>query len=232
MHHETPGFHLDVCAAITEPNPRVLINMPPYHSKSTLVTVWHTVYDVCRDPNLRTLIVSKSLPFARTFMHSISEMLQNHELYGDGPNPIVDWGPFKADGQSKWSSEQIYVSGRTTAEKDPTVAALGVGQQIYGRRADVIKFDDVATLDNQRNPDRVAQMLHAWGRGAQASAQSLNVAHAGHPYAMPHMLADHIFRSARCGGPHKLVYGMTCSEVSDCVRWGAKLVDHMLRSLR
>lgn len=166
VHHDTPGFHHEIAAAVTGDFRRVLINMPPYHSKSTLVTVWHTVYDICRDPNLRTLLVSKSLPFARTFMHSISEMLQNHELYGDGPNPIVDWGPFKADGQSKWSSEQIYVSGRTTAEKDPTVAALGVGQQIYGRRADVIKFDDVATLDNQRNPDRVGQMLEWFDKEA------------------------------------------------------------------
>ena len=140
--------------------------MPPYHSKSTLVTVWHTVYDICRDPNLRTLLVSKSLPFARTFMHSIHEMLSNPELYADGPNLIDDWGPFRPDGQSVWSSENIYVAGRTTAEKDPTVAVLGVGQQIYGRRADVIKFDDVATLDNQRNPDRVAGMLEWFDKEA------------------------------------------------------------------
>lgn len=166
VHHDVPGFHHEIADAVTGDFRRVLINMPPYHSKSTLVTVWHTVYDICRDPNLRTLLVSKSLPFARTFMHSISEMLTNPELYGDGPNPILDWGPFKSDGQSTWSSEQIYVAGRTTAEKDPTVAALGVGQQIYGRRADVLKFDDVATLDNQRNPDRVAGMLEWFDKEA------------------------------------------------------------------
>ncbi len=159
VHHPTPQFHLDVIEAITGDHRRVLINLPPYHSKSTLVTVWHTVYDICRDPNLRTLLVSKSLPFARTFMHSIHEMLTNHDLYGDGPNLITDWGPFRPEGQSVWSSENIYVAGRTSAEKDPTVGVLGVGQQIYGRRADVIKFDDIATLDNQRNPDRVASML-------------------------------------------------------------------------
>ena len=166
VHHDTPKFHQDIADVVTGANPRVLINMPPYHSKSTLVTVWHTVYDICRDPNLRTLLVSKSLPFARTFMHSISEMLTNPELYEGGPNPIEDWGPFKPDGQSNWSSESIYVAGRTTAEKDPTIAALGVGQQIYGRRADVIKFDDVATLDNQRNPDRVAAMLEWFDKEA------------------------------------------------------------------
>jgi hypothetical protein len=166
VHHETPGFHEDMAEAITGDYRRVVINCPPYHSKSTLVTVWHTVYDICRNPNLRTLLVSKSLPFARTFMHSITEMLTNPELYGDGPNLIDDWGPFKPEGQATWSSEQIYVSNRTGAEKDPTVAVLGVGQQIYGRRADVIKFDDVATLDNMRNPDRVAGMLEWFDKEA------------------------------------------------------------------
>ncbi len=166
VHHDTPNFHLDIAEAVTGDYRRVLINMPPYHSKSTLVTVWHTVYDICRDPNLRTLLVSKSLPFARTFMHSIHEMLSNQDLYTGGPSPIEDWGPFRPDGQSVWSSENIYVAGRTTAEKDPTVAVLGVGRQIYGRRADVIKFDDVATLDNQRNPDRVAAMLEWFDKEA------------------------------------------------------------------
>ncbi len=166
VHHDMPGFHREMADAVTSDAKRVVINCPPYHSKSTLVSVWHTVYDICRNPNLRTLLVSKSLPFARTFMHSISEILQNEDLYADGPNLIVDWGPFREDGQSKWSTEQIYVAGRTTAEKDPTVAVLGVGQQIYGRRADVIKFDDVATLDNQRNPDRVAGMLEWFDKEA------------------------------------------------------------------
>ena len=166
VHHDMPDFHKDFTEAITGDHHRVVINCPPYHSKSTLISVWHTVYDICRNPNLRTLLVSKSLPFARTFMHSISEMLMNPDLYADGPSIIDDWGPFKPDGQSSWSSEQIYVEGRTTAEKDPTVAVLGVGQQIYGRRADVIKFDDVATLDNQRNPDRVAAMLEWFDKEA------------------------------------------------------------------
>ncbi len=166
IHHPTPGFHADIAEAITGDNRRVLINIPPYHSKSTLVTVWHTVYDVCRDPNLRTLLVSKSLPFARTFMHSIKGMLTNHDLYVDGPNPIVDWGPFRPEGQSVWSTEQLYVAGRTTAEKDPTVQVLGVGGQVYGRRADVIKFDDCATLENQRNPDRVAGMMEWFDKEA------------------------------------------------------------------
>lgn len=160
-HHEMPEFHRDMAEACHSDAHRVLINLPPYHSKSTNVTVKDTIYSLVKNPNLRTLIVSKSLPFARTFLHSINELLCNTDLYeGAGGNLIEDWGPFKPEGsQSVWNQEAIYVAGRQTAEKDPTVQVLGVGAQIYGRRADIIKFDDVATLENQHNPDRVQRML-------------------------------------------------------------------------
>lgn len=160
-HHEVPGFHTEISEAIRSPkNRRVVVNIPPYHSKSTVVTVWDTIMDIAEDPNLRTIIVSKSTPFARTFVHSISEILTNPELYADSKrNLIEDFGPFKPEGQATWNSTELYVAGRTSAEKDPTVLAMGVGTQIYGRRGDKLKFDDVATLENQRNPDRVAGMM-------------------------------------------------------------------------
>lgn len=159
VHHEMPDFHREIIDAVESDHRRVLVNLPPYHSKSTLITVWHTVYDICRNPNSRTIIVSKSGPFAKAFLHAIKEILSNEELYENSEgNLIQDWGPFKPD-QGGWSEYEIYVANRTGAEKDPTVLAMGYGGQIYGRRADKIKFDDIATLDNQRNPDRVAHMI-------------------------------------------------------------------------
>jgi phage terminase large subunit-like protein len=162
VRHATPPFHDEITAAVLDPaSKRVLVNMPPYHSKSTLVTVKHTIYELVRNPNSRTILISKSLPFTRTFLQSVNEILTNHELYdGAAGNLIDEWGPFKPEGSSSaWSKEQIYVAGRVTAEKDPTIQVLGVGQQIYGRRADRLVFDDIATLENQANPDRVASML-------------------------------------------------------------------------
>lgn len=159
VHHEMPAFHHEIVDAIESDSRRVLINLPPYHSKSTLVTVWHTVYDIARDPNKRTIIVSKSAPFAKSFNRAIKDLLSVSELYANSKrNLIEDWGPFMPD-EGGWSEYEIYVKNRTSAEKDPTVLTMGYGGQIYGRRADRIKFDDIATLENQRNPERVAQML-------------------------------------------------------------------------
>lgn len=159
--HKMPGFHQEITQAIRDPNNhRVLVNLPPYHAKTTLISVRDTVYDICADPNSRTILVSKSLPFARSLMTGINELLTNPEIYAGGlGNLIEDYGPFKPYGDSVWSSEQIYVAGRVSSEKDPTVLVIGLGQQVYGRRAGKIKFDDVATLENQRNPARVQETL-------------------------------------------------------------------------
>ncbi|HEX7099360.1 MAG TPA: helix-turn-helix domain-containing protein [Acidimicrobiia bacterium] len=162
VRHEMPGFHHEMIDAIEAGHRRIVINLPPYHAKSTVVTIWHTVYDIARNPNLRTIVVSKSSQFAKTFIRAIKGYLSNPDLYIDAPrNLIDDWGPFMPEEsrQGGWSEFEIYVANRTSGEKDPTVLAMGYGGQIYGRRADKIKFDDYATLENQRNPDRVASML-------------------------------------------------------------------------
>ena len=161
VHHQMPPFHSELAAACQDPsNRRVLINLPPYHAKSTLVTVFDTVYKICKDRNHRTVIVSKSKEFAQALVRQIQEILTNEELYMHSErNLIDDFGPFKPEGQATWNQTEFIVSGRTRAEKDPTVLALGFGSQIYGRRADEIKFDDVATLENSRNPERVSSML-------------------------------------------------------------------------
>lgn len=160
-HHERPDFHNEIQRFLDDRHPRGMINLPPFHAKSTEVTVKRRIYEICANPNTRQLVISKSLPLARTFMASVQELLTNHELYADGPNLIEDWGPFhRADNPNQiWNTNQIYVAGRMTAEKDPTLQVLGYGGQIYGRRADDIVCDDIADTENQVNPDRVLSML-------------------------------------------------------------------------
>lgn len=157
-HHELPGFHVEMMQALAGPDKRLLINLPPYHAKSTVGTVHHSVYELCRDPNARVLIVSKSERLAQRFLYQITKLVSDPDLYDGGPNLLEDWGPFTT-GTEQWNKSQIYIAGRSSAEKDPSVSCLGVGGHIYGVRADIIKFDDIADLENQRNVDRVQEML-------------------------------------------------------------------------
>lgn len=159
-HHEDPYFHRAIVDEVLE-DPAVkrgVVNLPPYHAKSTLITVKHTVYKVVQDPNWRRIILSQNKDFAGEFLYSIQQLLTNPSLYQDGPNLIEEWGPFK-DESAPWSTSRFYVSGRASKEKDPTVQVIGWGGQIFGKRADDIVMDDIATLDNQVNPMSVQKML-------------------------------------------------------------------------
>lgn len=160
VHHETPQFHREIVDKVFDPSvKRLLVNIPVYHSKSALVTVKSTVYDLVRDPNSRHIIVSASQDFAKTQLYSIKQWLSNPELYeGCAGNLIEDFGPFFNE-TSTDTQTKIYIAGRMSSEKDPSVLALGIGNQIYGRRADRIIFDDIATLENQRNPEMVIKQL-------------------------------------------------------------------------
>jgi hypothetical protein len=119
----------------------LLINTPPDHAKSTTITVSYVVWRICQDPNIRILIVSKNQDMAKKFLVSIKDRLSESDtfvrLQGDFGPP----GGF-ADGATVWSADKIYVQGRDSGEKDPTVQALGMRGHIYGSRADLVIMDD------------------------------------------------------------------------------------------
>jgi hypothetical protein len=136
--HPLPDFHVEELEVIRDPQNRVaMILQPPGHAKTSVVTVRDLVNDVCLDPNTLQIVVSQSAPFARALLAGVAELLTNNEIYADAArNPIEDWGPFKPESrEGKWSATELYVAGRQTAEPHPTVLAIGLGNQIYGRRA-------------------------------------------------------------------------------------------------
>lgn len=126
---------------------RVLINTPPFHAKSTTITVEYVVYRICMNPNVRVIIVSKTLDQAKKFLYAIKQRLTS-PMFAKLQAAYAPPEGFKGPRGDAWTSTQIYVAGRETGEKDPTVEALGMGGQIYGARADLIILDDVVTLKN------------------------------------------------------------------------------------
>lgn len=127
---------------------RLMINTPPFHAKSTTITMDWVVYKICEDPNVRIIIVSEGKDMAQKFLMGIKDRLTSpryQQMHDDFGPP----GGFKV-GSNQWAADKIYVGNRDTAEKDPTVEVLGVGSQIYGARADYIVCDDVVTLKTGR----------------------------------------------------------------------------------
>lgn len=124
---------------------RLLINVPPEHAKSTVITVGYATYRIAMDPNIRIVIISQTQTRAKEFLFSIKQRLTEEkwaklqQVYGPA-------GGYKQT-SDQWTQDRIYLE-RDSGEKDPTVQALGINQQIYGTRADLIILDDVVGTTN------------------------------------------------------------------------------------
>ena len=124
---------------------RLLINVPPEHAKSTVITVNYCVYRIAMDPNIKITIVSKTQERAKEYLYSIKQRL-SHERWAKLQAVYGSAGGWKEDADT-WKADRIYLS-RDSTEKDPTVQALGIGGQITGARSNLIILDDVVTTSN------------------------------------------------------------------------------------
>lgn len=124
---------------------RLLINVPPEHAKSTVITVNYCVYRIAMDPNIKITIVSKTQERAKEYLYSIKQRL-SHERWAKMQSVYGPAGGWKEDADT-WKADRIYLS-RDSTEKDPTVQALGIGGQITGARSNLIILDDVVTTSN------------------------------------------------------------------------------------
>ncbi|MEU8317104.1 hypothetical protein AB0C33_01935 [Nonomuraea sp. NPDC048881] len=133
-----------------EPGSRqhILINCPPEHSKTMTLSVDYVTYRICKDPNVRILLVSKTQEMSKQFVYAVKQRL-THPRYSRLQADFAPVDGFKGPG-TVWQSTQVYLGSesRDSSEKDPTLACLGIGGQIYGARADLILLDDCIVLSN------------------------------------------------------------------------------------
>jgi hypothetical protein len=127
---------------------RLLVNVPPEHAKSTVITVNYSTYRIALNPNIRIIVVSKTLNKAREFVYAIKQRL-SHPRWLKLQTAYGPDGGWKNDADT-WRTDTVYLGGdaRNSSEKDPTLQALGMGGQIYGARADLIILDDCVTTAN------------------------------------------------------------------------------------
>lgn len=126
----------------------LLVNTPPEHAKSTTLTINYITYLICKNPNIRIRVVSKTQTMAKEFVYAIQQRL-THPKYSKLQMEFSPAGGFKGSA-SVWKQDCIYLGAdvRDSGEKDPTLQALGIGGQIYGARSDIIIVDDAVVLSN------------------------------------------------------------------------------------
>lgn len=141
--------------------PRLLLNVPPRHAKSEIITVWTTVFEICMDRNIQIIIISETATLAKKFSNKIAWHLEyNRKL-------IADYGRFAADtDDTPWRplSGELMVMGRDreTQSGDLTVQIRGAGQQVLGMEADRIKGDDVVGRDSASSEAARDKLSEYW----------------------------------------------------------------------
>lgn len=127
---------------------RIVINCPPNHGKTTVVTMDYVCYLICTNPGVKLAIVSKTSDMAEDMVYGVKTRLthpDNHELIRD----FAPEGGFMATAD-EWSASRIRLASadRDPADKDPTLQGLGLGSQIYGKRLDKVFVDDAVDGEN------------------------------------------------------------------------------------
>jgi hypothetical protein len=126
----------------------ILINCPPEHSKTMTISSDYVTYRICKNPNVRVLLVSKTQDFAKQIMYSIKQRLTSPR-YAKLQMHFAPPDGFDGPG-SVWQAATVYLGSdsRDSREKDPNLTAIGIGGQTYGRRCDLIIADDCIVLSN------------------------------------------------------------------------------------
>lgn len=125
---------------------RILCNWPPDHAKTTSISINFVVWLIHRNPDVKVVIVSKTQGMARKMLGAIKFRLSDAS-YRDMHLRFAPSGGWK-DPDNSWTQTEIYVKGRGTGDKDPTVQALGIGGHLQGARSDFIILDDVVDRGN------------------------------------------------------------------------------------
>lgn len=137
-------------------NRAIVINVPPDHAKSATWSQLFVAWNIFRNPNVRIIIISQTEALAKDFVFTIQRYLV--DPYWTELRKLDPPGGWKDD-SLPWRANYFYVRGRTTADPDPTVQALGLGQQLYGRRCDMLIADDIETMSNVGQYQKHAQYL-------------------------------------------------------------------------
>src|SRR5690606_28779683 len=76
VHHDIPDYQDEIMRKVSDPKvKRLLVNVPPGHSKSTTGTVFTTVYEIVRNPNTQVAIISGTTRMAQRFLRQIRQYL-------------------------------------------------------------------------------------------------------------------------------------------------------------
>ena len=125
---------------------------PREHLKTTIITENGTIGDVLNDSDATTCLFSFNRPIAKKIMAPVIQELETNVLLKE-LFPDILWADAKKQAP-KWSEDEGYVLKRRHNPKEPTIMTSGlVDGQPTSMHFQILRYDDVETLDTARTPE-------------------------------------------------------------------------------
>lgn len=134
------SFH-DAIGDFQRANPQTIQLGPRGWGKSVRGTILEVAHRIIKNRNARCLVVSSASERAQDLLTAIKQILEHERV-------VEVFGQFKSD--KKWAEMSIFVRGRTTLHKEPTVSIAGVDSSVTSGHFDLIVADDLVTFKNSR----------------------------------------------------------------------------------
>ena len=120
---------------------RLMISMPPRHTKSETITIRYVAWRICCDPKIRVVVACYNAEHAERFSRKIKR--------------IVSQAGVKLSGERKAASEWETTAGGG-------LRAVGVGSGITGMGFDLLMIDDPVKSREEADSDAYRNRCYAW----------------------------------------------------------------------
>lgn len=133
---------------------------PREHFKSTILTLWGSIQEILRDPEITIGIFSFNRPAAKSFLRAIKWQFEmNPKLLKYFPDVLWE-DPAKE--APKWSEDDGIVVRRKGLPKEMTVEASGlVDGMPTGKHYRLTIYDDPVVKDSVSTPEMIAKVTEA-----------------------------------------------------------------------
>jgi predicted phage terminase large subunit-like protein len=156
-------LHYDLCRFIRSCKNRgdnALIQVPRFHLKTQICTIFYRIWRMVHDPELCALIVSGTLELSKGTARAIRAELQNNkELRDLYEHVLPEW--IYNDRRNKWSECQFSVA-RSVNYPQCSTEAVGVDATVTGKHFGEISLDDLVTDKNSTTPEQCHKVIQAY----------------------------------------------------------------------
>lgn len=188
--------------------------------KTNQLTIGRGLWELGRDPSLRTVIVSATAKQS-------GKMCRAMARYIEASNPLHQVFPRLVPGEPWWPSQALTVE-RPFVSKDPSVQAIGVRGNVLGARIDRAYVDDILSHQNVRTPMQRSE-VYDWFMSTISGRMSDQgriyfIGQAWHPHDMMHLLEKE--------GWHAVRYPVVAptGELAWPERWSQRRIDKFRRT--